>query len=292
MTKIFAIFCLLGISTALFSEPSQEVNSRLQAFTQAFNQGNKEALSAFWTQDAEVTRPLNGETVEGKEQILNFLEKRAQELNARKLKFSFEINKIDFPEQDKAVIQGVSQISGDQGVYLRTARKVELVQQNGKWLIDSVSDIEVPPPPPVYTQLQDLAWAVGNWKDTDEDVTITFSNRWDKFKNFIISHFTMKVYDLDAMEGTQIIGWNPSKQAIESWVFDSDGGFGTGTWEKKGDSWEVALDYTLSDGKSASATNIYKKIDNNSYSFASKNRKVNGEAIPDVEPVTVTREEP
>ncbi len=101
----------------------------------------------------------------------------------------------------------------------------------------------------------------------------------------------MTVYGLDAMEGIQIIGWDPIQQKIQSWVFDTDGGFGSGLWSKKGDSWEVGMNYTLNDGTKATGTNIYTKVDNNHYRFASIDRKLNGEAIPNIEPVTVTREE-
>lgn len=145
--------------------------------------------------------------------------------------------------------------------------------------------------PPLHNKLKDLDWVIGNWKDQDENVTITFSNSWDKFRNFIISRFTMATYDVVAIEGMQIIGWNPNKQSLQSWIFDSDGGNGTGTWSKKADGWEVAINFTLSDGKKASATNIYTKVDNDHYRFASINRKVDGKALPDIEPVTVKREE-
>lgn len=168
---------------------------------------------------------------------------------------------------------------------------MEFLKQNGKWYIVSVSDIETPPAPPIHNKLKDMDWVIGNWKDQDDTVTITFSNNWDKFKNFITSRFTMTIYDTLAMDGMQIIGWNPIKKSPESWIFDSDGGNGTGTWSKKGDGWEVAVNYTLSDGKKASAINIYTELDNDHYRFASTNRLVDGKALPDIEPVTVKREE-
>lgn len=297
MKRIFAIsiFCLLGTLSVLSAKEEADVTKdqiaqRLQDLSQAINQGDADKLSTFWTDDAAVSRPIVGEVVEGKGEIVKFLLKRAKELKERNLQFSFKLGKIDILEAGKATVDGVTEVSNQQGIFVRNARRISLVQQQGQWVIDDVSDIEVPPAPPVYEKLKEIAWLVGNWKDQDEDVTITFANRWDKFNNFIVSRFTMAVYGLEAMEGIQIIGWDPVQQKIQSWVFDSDGGFGSGVWTKNGDNWQVAMNYTLSDGQKATGTNVYKKIDDTHYSFSSINRQVNGQAVPNIEPVTVTKE--
>jgi len=41
------------------------------------------------------------------------------------------------------------------------------------------------------------------------------------------------------MAGMQIIGWGPAAKQMRSWVFDSDGGFGTVIWSKKDKSHKV-----------------------------------------------------
>ena len=63
------------------------------------------------------------------------------------------------------------------------------------------------------------------------------------------------------LEGTQVIGWDPAAGTIRSWMFDSDGGFGEGTWSKKGNRWLIKFKQVLPDGRKASATNIYTIID-------------------------------
>ena len=291
---IISMICLQSILTNAFAddtEATKEITARIQAYNQAVSEGNSDALSKFWTDDAELMDPVTGEVIDGKEEILKFLSQRMAELKERNLQYSFKLDKIDFPEKDKSFVEGITEVNGKKGLFFRAARKVELLKQNGKWYIDTVSDIEIPPAPPIHNKLKDMDWVIGTWKDQDDNVTITFSNSWDKFRNFILSRFTMAIYDVVAMEGMQIIGWDPIKQSLQSWIFDSDGGNGTGTWSKKGDGWEVAVNYTLSDGKKASATNIYTKVDNDHYRFASINRKVDGKALPDIEPVTVKREE-
>src|SRR5277367_1351930 len=45
-----------------------------------------------------------------------------------------------------------------------------------------------------FEQLQDLAWMVGNWRDEDKNLDITFNMRWGhRNKNFLIQHFIVKV---------------------------------------------------------------------------------------------------
>jgi ketosteroid isomerase-like protein len=289
---IFGFQGLFTTLSALESEGSQKtIKERLQNLAEAINHGNLDALSSFWTNDAEYTKPATGEVIKGKNNIDQFLKKSAKEIKQRNLRFTFKPGNIDFPDADTAIVQGVTEIIDKGALLQRTARRIVFVKQNGGWYINNVSEIEIPPPPPVFIRLKDLEWLIGNWIDKDANVTITYSNRWDKFKSFIIQHFKMDVYGVETLNGTQIIGWDPLEKKIHSWVYDSDGGFGQGIWSRNGDSWQATINYVLSDGKKATATHIYRKINNTSYSYSSIDRKVDGKAIPDVEPVTVVKEE-
>ena len=171
----------------------------------------------------------------------------------------------------------------------KLAYQLGYVRQNGQWLLKSFGEIELKEAPSHFEQLKDLAWLVGKSEDSDENVDILFDNHWDKFKNFIIQHFKMEIYGQEDIEGKQVIAWDPLKETIRSWVFDSDGGFGEGTWAKEDKSWYATMRYTLSDGRVASATNIYTPVNDQSYTYASVEREVDGEILPDMEPVTVEK---
>lgn len=281
---IIGILCF----TPLIGGEKEKLGERFQALSQAINQGNTEAISAYWADDATFTTPLV--VLKGKEEVSKFVQERAKEIAQRKLHFSFIPGDVAFPASDKAVVNGIAEITNDKGALLqRNARRIELVQKNGEWLISSVKEIEVAPAPTTSAHLKDLEWLIGNWKDVDEDVNITFATKWDQFKNFIYQHFKMEVYGTLVMDGVQIIGWDPIEKKIRSWVYDSDGGVGTGLWTKSGDSWSAKLDYVLSDGSKGTATNIYTKVDDKSYKFSSIDRKIGNEAVPSIEPVTVTK---
>jgi hypothetical protein len=72
-------------------------------------------------------------------------------------------------------------------------------------------------------------------------------------------------------------------------MFDSDGGFGGGTWSKHDNSWVVKFSQVLPDGCKASATNIYTQVDSNTITWKSIGRKVDGEFLPNVEEVKMVR---
>lgn len=64
--------------------------------------------------------------------------------------------------------------------------------------------------------MKQLEWLIGNWKNVDEDVIMTFSAKWDKFKNLIIKNFKIETHGLEEIEGIQIIGGNPIEKKIHS----------------------------------------------------------------------------
>jgi hypothetical protein len=89
----------------------------------------------------------------------------------------------------------------------------------------------------------------------------------------------------------QIIGWDPVRQQIRSWVFDSDGGYGDGYWTLKGNAWHIQSSGTLSDGKKTTGHNIMTKIDDNSFTFQKVEQSVDGELLPNVPESLVVRQE-
>ena len=91
------------------------------------------------------------------------------------------------------------------------------------------------------------------------------------------------------MEGTQVIGYDAVHQEIRSWVFDTDGGISEGTWHQDGDRWIVKGAHHLATGQVGSSINIITPVDNNSFLWQSTGRELDGEILPDIEPVTVVR---
>lgn len=263
------------------------IRNAVQLLQEAYNQQDAAKLTTQWASDATYVNPVTGESAEGKEAIEKlFKEKFAQ---GKKRDLEITVKNIEFPNTNEAIENGVMKVIIDDEPVQQIAYQTEYVKENGKWLIKAINEIELQIPSSNFEQLKDLAWLVGNWKDSDNNVDILFDNQWDKYKNFITQHFNMKIYGQDDIEGKQIIAWDPVKNVVRSWVFDSDGGFGEGTWEKVKKSWYANMQFTLGDGRTASSINIYAPVDDHSYTFTSIEREVDGEILPDMDPVTVEK---
>lgn len=286
-----AVAWLTGCGQAKKNEEADDkaIRSVVQSYQEAYNQQDAAKLAAQWAPDALYINPVTGESAEGRDAIeRHFKEKFAQ---GKKRRLEITIKSIEFPSADEAVEKGIMKVTLDDQPAQQMAYQAGYVRENGKWLLKSINEIELQEPLSHFEQLKDLAWLVGKWQDSDDNVDILFDIQWDTHKNFITQHFTMKIYGHDDIEGKQIIAWDPVKDVVRSWVFDSDGGFGEGTWEKVDKSWYATMHYTLGDGRVASSKNIYTPIDDQSYSFASVEREVDGDILPNMNPVTVEKVE-
>ncbi len=140
--------------------------------------------------------------------------------------------------------------------------------------------------------LKDFNWLAGAWEEKTDKGIVTSTYQWDINKNFLIQHFTAVTQNEDSpLEGFQIFGWDPARKQIRSWIFDSDGGFGEVSWAKQDSTWYGTTTFTLPDGRMASTTHIYKKIDDNTFEFSSEERDIDGIVMPNIGPFTVKRQQ-
>lgn len=137
--------------------------------------------------------------------------------------------------------------------------------------------------------LKPLDWLIGTWIDDNDDATITTTYHWDENKNFIVQEFSASINGEVQISGKQILAWDPIQNAIRSWIFDSEGGFGEGSWSKQHNHWLVEMTQILADGRFASSSNIYTLISPKEYQWEAVNREVDGEILPDIDPVTIIK---
>lgn len=288
---LLAAIGLVGCNQAKQNEDADKkaIQNIVQGYQEGYNQQNAAKLTAEWSSDATYSNPVTGDTAEGKEAIQKLFEKKFAEGKKRHIKVT--VKSIEFPSPNEAIENGVMEVVIDDQPTQQVAYQTEYVKENGKWLIKDMGEIELQESSSHFEELKSLAWLVGKWEDSDDNVDILFDNQWDQYKNFITQHFKMKIYGQDDFEGKQIIAWDPVKDAVRSWVFDSDGGFGEGSWEKMDKSWYATMKFTLSDGRIGSSINVYTPIDDNSYTFSSVEREVDGEILPDMNPVIVEKVE-
>jgi hypothetical protein len=224
----------------------------------------------------------------GQAEIEKVLADKLANLGDAKLKV--DVKSIDFVSPNVAIETGTVRIVGPNSEPEVTQYTAVNVKRDGKWLLDRISEEKPPAPPPSnYEHLKDLEWMIGSWIDQDDEATIQTDCEWTKNRNFITRSFAVVVGDQVDLAGMQIIGWDPVANQIRSWVFDSDGGFSEGKWTQKESRWLIQQTGTMPDGRKASAVNIFTYVDDNSFTWQSINRVVDGDVLPNVDEVLVVR---
>ncbi len=130
---------------------------------------------------------------------------------------------------------------------------------------------------------------IGTWLDANGDDLIGTTCQWARNNNFIIRSFKVIIEDRINTSGMQIIGWDPALGTIRSWAFDSEGGFSEGTWANKDNRWIVESNATLPNGQKGSSINIMTVVDENTFDWQSTGREVDGNILPNIDEVQVTR---
>jgi len=266
------------------------IRSAGAAFLEAYNARDAKKLAALWTPQAVYTDPATGEESVGREEIEKVFAEAFED--KEDVKLTTEVESIEFLSPNVAVIRGVAHVVRPGEDANDSEFTVVRVKQDGQWLIDRVSEVETEKPlPSNYERLKELEWMIGSWHDDDPRpaVEIQTDCEWTKNKNFMTRAFAVAIGDRVNKSGMQIIGWDPVAKQIHSWIFDSDGGFGEGTWTRKGDKWFIQNTGTLPDGGKATSLSIMTRLDNDSFKWESVNRDIDGELQPNVEPVLVVR---
>src|SRR5262245_49608644 len=89
----------------------------------------------------------------------------------------------------------------------------------------------------------------------------------------------------------QRVGWDPLRQQIRSWLFDSDGGYGDGEWTAFEDGYLIRSSAVMPDGSVGSANIEAKKLSDSQFVLKGTNRIVAGEPVDDFE-ITVSKKPP
>ena len=284
--------CMLA-SPILAADQSADraaIEKQVESYAAAFNKGDAKTLAEHWSPDAVYTNPLTGEQVEGRDAIVGQFSEMLETVKNAKL--LVDVASIEFLSPSVAMEQGTAQLVTSDEAPVVTYYTAIHVKRDGKWLLDRVSEEEDVAPPSNYEQLRDLEWMVGTWVDEDDQARVETTCQWAKNQSFLTRAFTISIADRIDMSGMQIIGWDPSQSKIRSWVFDSDGGFGEATWEKKGNRWLIDAAATLPDGRKTSAMNIMTVENNDTIAWQSIGRELDGEILPNIEPVKVVRSAP
>jgi uncharacterized protein (TIGR02246 family) len=295
ITCILIVSAVIGVvptnCRADQAEDEAEIRKNAEAYVAAYNDHDAKTLAAMWSPDAVYTNPSTGEAAVGREEIEKMFAETLADAKDAKLEVS--VDGVKFMSPNVAIENGTVRITRLNEEPETSHYSAVNVKRDGTWLLDRVSEGESSsppePPPSNYEHLKELEWMIGSWIDQDEDATVQTDCQWTKNQNFINRSFAVVVGDQVDLAGMQIIGWDPVGKQIRSWIFDSDGGFAEGKWTRKGDRWLIQQSGTLPDGSRTSSVNIMTRVDDNSFTWQSTQRDVNGDVLPNVDEVLVVR---
>lgn len=296
-----SLFCLawfhliaagaLAQQTATDATPDTEadekaVHAAIESYVSAFNQHDPKALAGHWTLTGEFITPA-GKQLKGQQQLEE--EFTAYFADAQDVKLELQNTGVQFLSPNVVAEHGTAVVIRPDAEPVRTDYEAIHVRTAKGWKMDSVREAESVQPASHYEQLRELEWMIGQWVDADDEGIVETNCQWTKNQNFITRSFKVYVDDAIGLEGTQVIGWDPTRNLIRSWLFDSQGGFGVGLWTKEGSKWVVRGLRVLGDGRRGSATTVIEPVDENSYTTKTIGRQLDGELMPNIGPITVVR---
>jgi hypothetical protein len=150
-------------------------------------------------------------------------------------------------------------------------------------VVNEPGEVEVEKP------LDTLDWLVGDWVDEQEKVSIEISCHYTKNRAFLLRTFRIVKENEPRISGMQLIAWDPARETIRSWTYDSNGGFGEESWSQSGNRYTLRSKYTLPDGGIGSNLQVIQAVDDNKLTWQSVDRFIDGKFQPDTEEITLVR---
>ena len=268
---------------------SQEVEIRaaVASYVDAFNRHDAGALAAHWSPEAVYLSRSSGEEISGREAM----EKEFAALFAEQPEIKLEVATVavQFISPNIAVERGTAGILRGDREPEESKYTAVYLKRDDKWLLDRITE-ETIQANSASEQLKQLEWLIGDWSDQNGEDSVQIKCNWTSKNSYITRAYTVSSGGEIQTSGLQIIGWDPQQQTIRSWLFDSEGGFVSGTWTQKNDRWFVQSAATLPDGGAGSFTGVFRPIDGDSYGWQKINQILDGEILPNLEELIFTRQ--
>jgi uncharacterized protein (TIGR02246 family) len=260
-------------------KPDQRpIFAALDAVGKAYNAHDAKALAGLWAPDGIVTDRTTGARIVGRERLQAVYADLFQRYP--KIEISMDVRAV------RLITGDVAEISGE--VIVRHGEREETVSDltvilkkvEGKWLLDSIQEADLPMAAKPSECLKPLAWLVGQWKDQQGDSNIQNVFRWSANQAFLIRSYRVENEGRIEHEGTQVFGWDPEKAQIRTWLFNSDGSFGEGTCDAGESRLLIRLKGIMADGRKGSLTQILTREDADTMTSQLVSCQIDGELQP------------
>ena len=262
------------------------VLANIRTFTEAFNRRDVATLLKLFTDDCELTE-ADGTTLRGLSELEAGLKEGFESDPVARI--SVDIDSLKQITPDVIIEEGTTTFFPD-GKTLSAEADYQAthVKKGDRWLMTRVRSFNRVVLSP-YDLLRDLEWLVGDWIDESSESLVESSYHWDANKSFLLNDFSIRVKGQKVMTGTQRIGRDPLSKQVKAWVFDSEGGYAESLWSLVDDSWVIKAKGVRADGKVVTVTNELTQLGKDRMRFASADRIVGEERMPNVTVIAVRK---
>jgi uncharacterized protein (TIGR02246 family) len=287
LSAALASLCTFNIRADQSQVSQAALIKNAQAFTEAFEKGDAQAVAAFWAEDGDYV-DLDGRQLQGRPAIENGFKDFFAENKGLKLRI--DVKSVRFVTPETAIEDGITSVISPDGAPPSQSRYSNVhVKKDGHWVLLSVRETPYTPPGN-YEHLRGLEWSIGEWVDEEEGPEIDHATfEWAPENNFLISTQDVTVKDTLVARSTEWIGWDPATSQVRSWSFVADGAIGEAVWSNEGDQWIIKTSATLPNGKKLAATNIITRNGPDTITWQSKDRSLDGQALPDLKEIKMKR---
>lgn len=251
-----------------------EIRDMLTGYLRAFNQHDAAAAAEHWTVSAENRNLDSGEITRGREAVRDVFAALFEIDDEAAI--DIDLATIRPLRDDVVVVDGVSRVSYADGEVAGSRFSAVVVRDDGRWQLASVRETACPVPARAERPLDQLAWLVGHWENVGAGVTASSECSWSGDRQFLTRRHLiapaaatttppaagdgqipglLPAAGAARRELTEIIAWDPEREAVRSWIFCSDGRFAEATWSPDGPVWAVRIEGRgLDTGREATCT--------------------------------------
>ena len=262
------------------------IAAMIGTFEKAFNAHNAPAMMAIWTPDALYRATVTNTEVKGRDAIGAAYADLFKQQPTSSLKVTINESKI---EGGTASLLGMAEVTQKGQLPTRSLFRASLEKVGASWLFASVDESELPMDSP--TGLSQLAWLAGTWTEALPSGDVKNTYHWANGGAFLVRNYSRAAKQGPAVDGTQIFGWDSEQQCVRTWLFDSNGSFGEGYWQRQSpDKWLNKMALKLPDGRRGSVTQILTHTGENELTLQSVDREIDGQFQPNTTPAKMTRQ--
>lgn len=269
---------LTAQDAAARQQDEQAIRQTASDYLAAVARGDAKALAEFWAADGDMVDE-SGHSISARQLI-------AQATQAEGAAAGPEVTltdtKIRFLTADVAIEDGTSEVArpGAKGSAVAGRFMAVWVKLDGKWRLASLREARAQAAP-VAARLAALDGLAGQWSGISGDTVFEVSAHWNAAHTYLVREMATLRDGKTIFSGSQRIGWDPLSGTIKSWVFDSGGGRGEGTWTQSGDGWTVHSTHILPDGDQTTSNSTYSLDGENKLIWKSTVTLPGGRTLPE-----------